>query len=241
MLKLVLIELVIVLIAYIIGNVSPATLIASAEGIDIKELGSGNPGTTNVLRTLGPKAAIVTLVIDVGKGYIATRLGYDLMIFVINAFAVSQGVIYIEHIYLISAWCALAVVVGHCWPAVLKFKGGKGVATAFGAILASNWKLAFFCILIFIMVVAISRFVSLGSIMAALSYVVLYMKDAVELAKSIEVEGANYDYYLQASVRFWIRTVPYIIIVIIIVARHKENIKRLFRGEESRLNIKIDF
>ena len=115
------------------------------------------------------------------------------------------------------------------------------MATAFGAIMASNWKLAFFCIVIFIMVVAISRFVSLGSIMASLSYVVLYIKDSVELAKSIEVEGASYEYYFQASVRFWIRTVPYIIIVIIIIYKHKENIKRLFRGEENRLNIKIDF
>ncbi len=236
---LILLETLIAILAYLIGNVSPAVIMARVDGYD-DSAGEVHAGTLNALETLGPKAALITLIVDIGKGFIATRLGYDLMILLISATAVSQGVMFIEHIYLVSAWCAFAVVVGHVWPILLKFRGGKGVATSFGAVLATNWKLAFFCIVIFVLVVGISRIVTLGSIMSALSYVVLYIKESIRIARSIEIEGASDEYYLRAGIRFWIRTIPFILIVIIIVYRHKDNIKRIIQGKEKPIDLDFD-
>ena len=109
-----------VTLAYFIGNISPSILIGKALGIDIKKEGSGNAGTTNALRVLGKKAAVITLIIDIGKGVLAVWLGLRFGNETIGMF------------------CALAVFCGHIWPCVYGFKGGKGVATAFGAILAIN-------------------------------------------------------------------------------------------------------
>lgn len=111
-----------ILAAYLIGNISPAIILGKLSGVDIKKEGSGNAGTTNVLRVLGKKAAFITLVIDIAKGFLAVRLG---MLF---------G-------YETGAVCAVAVFCGHIWPCFYRFKGGKGVATAFGALLAINWML----------------------------------------------------------------------------------------------------
>ena len=108
------------IIAYLLGNISPSTLLAKAKGIDIHKEGSGNAGTTNALRVMGKKAGVITLVVDVLKGTIAVLIGFLL--------AGSAG----------EAWCVLAVFCGHVWPVFYKFKGGKGVATAFGALLGLN-------------------------------------------------------------------------------------------------------
>ena len=99
-------------IAYLLGNISPSTLLAKAKGIDIHKEGSGNAGTTNALRVMGKKAGVITLVVDVLKGTVAVLIGFLL--------AGSAG----------EAWCVLAVFCGHVWPVFYKFKGGKGVATA---------------------------------------------------------------------------------------------------------------
>ena len=112
---------IMVTFAYLIGNISPATLIGRFYGIDIKKAGSGNAGTTNVLRVLGTKAAICTLLIDVFKGFIAVHI--------------AQG-----RFNNLGAMLAFAaVVIGHIYPVVFKFKGGKGVATFLGAAMALNW------------------------------------------------------------------------------------------------------
>ena len=126
---------ILLLIAYMLGNISPSTILAKAKGIDIKKAGSGNAGTTNALRVLGAKAAVITLAIDIGKGFLAVFLAGMFL----NPMQVS--------------FCALAVFLGHVWPLLLKFKGGKGVATAFGALLALNWQLALICLGIVVLVV----------------------------------------------------------------------------------------
>ena len=138
-----------VVIAYLLGNISPSTILAKMAGKDIKKEGSGNAGTTNALRVLGKKAALITLVIDIGKGVVAVLLG---------------GIISGPEAAMI---CAPAVFIGHVWPVLLKFKGGKGVATAFGTLLAVNWQLALICLAIVIVVVVLTRMVSLGSVTAA--------------------------------------------------------------------------
>jgi len=119
------------LLAYFIGSISPSILLAKSKGVDIKKEGSGNAGTTNTLRVLGPKAAVVTLIIDVCKGFLAVFIG--------GYFTAYAGVFVMNQtMYL----CAVGVVLGHIWPIFFKFKGGKGIATAFGAILAVNWLVA---------------------------------------------------------------------------------------------------
>ena len=142
-------------IAYLLGSISPSTLIARRHGVNIKKAGSGNAGTTNTLRVLGAKAALATLIIDIGKGIAAVAAGYLL--------AGHLGA-------MVSAPAAFA---GHCWPVYYKFRGGKGVAVAFGVLVALNPKIGFALLLICVLSVLITRRVSFGSIIAAIACPVL--------------------------------------------------------------------
>ena len=187
---------ILLLIAYMLGNISPSTILAKAKGIDIKKSGSGNAGTTNALRVLGAKAAVITLVIDIGKGFLAVFLAGIFL----NPMQVS--------------FCALAVFLGHVWPLLLKFKGGKGVATAFGALLALNWQLALICLGIVVLVVLVTRMVSLGSVTAALVFPFL--------AYFMEKE------FLPAG----------ICMALILIFKHRANIARILSGNESKLSFK---
>ena len=187
---------ILLLIAYMLGNISPSTILAKAKGIDIKKAGSGNAGTTNALRVLGAKAAVITLVIDIGKGFLAVFIAGRLL----DPMQVS--------------FCALAVFLGHVWPLLLKFKGGKGVATAFGALLALNWQLALICLGIVVLVVLVTRMVSLGSVTAALAFPFL--------AYFMEKE------FLPAG----------ICMALILIFKHRANIARILSGNESKLSFK---
>lgn len=187
---------ILLLIAYMLGNISPSTILAKAKGIDIKKAGSGNAGTTNALRVLGAKAAVITLVIDIGKGFLA--------VFIAGRFLDPMQV----------SFCALAVFLGHVWPLLLKFKGGKGVATAFGALLALNWQLALICLGIVVLVVLVTRMVSLGSVTAALAFPFL--------AYFMEKE------FLPAG----------ICMALILIFKHRANIARILSGNESKLSFK---
>lgn len=191
---------IVIIIAYFLGNISPATLLARAVGKDIKKEGSGNAGTTNALRVLGKKAAMITLIVDIGKGFIAVKIGF--------AFAAPPA----------AMFCALAAFVGHIWPIVFKFKGGKGVAVAFGAILGVNWQLALLALLVVAIVVALTRMVSLGSITAAASFPV-------------------FAYFMEPDF-FYIG----IVMAVLLIYAHRGNIKRIVKGEESRLSLgkKVD-
>lgn len=154
--------LIYVVIAYFLGNISPAIIIGRLNGVDIREEGSGNAGTTNVLRVLGPTAALATLAIDVLKGYVAVRIG-------LNSGDIG------------AMLCFIAVVYGHIFPVVFKFRGGKGVATSLGAALAVDWLSAFALVVIAVAVAGISRKMSLGSICAAIAYpfLILYYYPSV--------------------------------------------------------------
>ena len=184
------------LIAYLIGNISPATMIAKAKGIDIRKEGSGNPGTTNVLRVMGKKAAVIVLLVDVFKGVIPVVLA---------------GVLLGSSI---SGLAAIMVFFGHVFPATAGGKGGKGVATAFGALTAIHPGLGFGCLGIVIVVVAISKRMSLGSIIGAAACPVL----AWFLAPHFVPEA--------------------LMMAVVVIWRHKENIKRLAAGEEPKLSFK---
>lgn len=188
--------IIMVIVAYFIGNISPAILIGRAKGIDIKKEGSGNAGTTNVLRVLGKKAAIATLIIDILKGTIAVVVG---------------GVLFGEAI---ASLCVAAVFAGHVWPAVFGFKGGKGVATAFGALMGLNPAMGLTALLIVAIGVILSRRMSVGSILGAATFpIVAYY--------------FNPDFLIMGSV-----------LAILIIMKHRANIVRLIHGEEPKIGEK---
>ncbi len=185
-----------ILIAYYIGNISPSIILGKIHGIDIKKEGSGNAGTTNALRVLGKKAALITLVIDISKGAVAVLLGA-------NIGGASVG-------YL----CALAVFCGHIWPCLYHFKGGKGVATAFGALLAVNWMLGILALIIVAIGLAVTRKMSVGSLLGAVTFP----------AVCWFVEP---DFILVGAV-----------MALIIIVKHRANIMRLIKGEEPNMSFK---
>ncbi|MEG2298496.1 MAG: glycerol-3-phosphate acyltransferase, partial [Anaerovoracaceae bacterium] len=150
-----LIFVVMVAIAYLIGNISPSMLQARARGIDIKKEGSGNAGTTNALRVLGKKAAIITLVVDILKG----------------TFAVILGSLIGDHTT--AMFCVVGVFCGHVWPIFYGFKGGKGVATAFGSLAGLNPLMGFTALGIVIIGVIVTRRMSAGSIFGAATFPII--------------------------------------------------------------------
>ncbi len=199
-------------LAYFIGNISPAILIGKAHGIDIKREGSGNAGTTNVLRVLGKKAAVGTLIIDIGKGVLAVMLGR------LIAYIYAAHIVGYEDERTVSAMmlsCAmlagLFVFFGHIWPMAFGFRGGKGVATAFGVIMAINPLLGICCLVLVAIVVYFSRMVSLGSVVGSISLPLL----------SIIFEP---DFFFAA-----------LIMSIIVIVKHRANISRIINGEESKI------
>lgn len=185
-----------IIIAYLLGNISPSIILGKLHGIDIKKEGSGNAGTTNALRVLGKKAALITLIIDIGKGVLAVVIGK-----LIGGEAVG---------YL----CALAVFCGHIWPCFYRFKEGKGVATAFGAILAVNWILGLSALGIVAVGVALSQRMSVGSLLGSVTFPIIC----------------------------WLLEPDFIyigcIMAVIVLIKHRANIGRLFRGEEPKMNFK---
>lgn len=199
-----LVYLIIIITAYLLGNISTSYIVAKRlAGVDIRTQGSGNAGSTNVLRTLGKKAGALTFIGDVLKGLIA----------VLIARFIAYGV------NLDDTTCAyiavVAVVLGHNYPVFLGFKGGKGVATSLGSMLGMNPLVALLCLGFFIIIVAITKYVSLGSILGiGLSPIIMMINH--------NNKGVLVTLFLTISV----------------VITHKENIKRLLNGTERKLGQK---
>ena len=141
-----------IILSYFIGNISPAILISRMMGIDIRKEGSGNAGTTNVLRVLGKKAAAATLAIDICKGVVAVLIG--------------QYAGGLE----ISLACGMAVFLGHIWPLAFGFRGGKGIATGFGIALALNPLFGLTELAVAMVFFITTKRVSVGSIVAAIMF-----------------------------------------------------------------------
>ena len=181
------------IIAYALGSISPSIIMGKLSGIDIKKEGSGNAGATNTLRVLGKKAAIITLLIDISKGVIAVYLAGCLF-----------GAL---HSYI----ACIFVILGHIFPIWYNFKGGKGVAVSFGALLAVNPLIAVCALLVVIFFVLIFRMVSLGSIMAAVS-------------------APIFSYFFEPEF------LPYVIFpAILIIYMHRSNIRRIINRQENKL------
>ena len=193
--------------AYLLGSIPFGYLIVKLrEGRDIRASGSGNIGATNVARTAGPVAGVVTLLLDLAKGYAAVWL---------------VGSLTKQHVASMVA-AAMVVVLGHMFPVWLKFKGGKGVATGVGAFVLICWEAVAGALLVWIVVVAIWRYVSLGSIIAAASLPLL-----------------TYGLYAaRTEVQPTAVSIGTTLMAAMIIMKHKENIGRLVAGNENRLKLK---
>ena len=194
-----------IVVSYFIGNISPAIILGKIYGVDIKKEGSGNAGTTNALRVLGKKAGIITLLVDVLKGVIVVLVAKHL---------------FWDSTPIIALLCALAVFCGHIWPAVFGFKGGKGVATAFGIIVTMYWCLGLVALVIVLLVVVITRRMSAGSLAGAVSVPVL--------AYFLIPAGVD-----QLTFVLWA-----VILATTVIVKHRANLVRLFKGEEPKINFK---
>lgn len=186
-------------IAYLLGNFATAYLVSKAAAkIDIRKYGSGNAGSTNVLRVLGAKPAAIAFLGDVLKGTLAVLIGRYI------------GGSYGELI------AGIFVILGHNWPIVLNFKGGKGIATTIGLMIPIDPVMVLFIVIAGVILISITRYVSLGSI-AGVSICPIAM---IVTHKPME--------YIIFS----------LILSAIAIFRHRTNIQRLLRGTESKLRLK---
>ncbi len=189
-----LLEPILISLAYLLGSVPTALLVCNSMGIaDPRQQGSGNPGATNVLRIGSPVAAMLTLVGDSSKGALAVYL----------AVLTNQppGII---------GLCALAAVLGHLFPLLGAYRGGKGIATFLGCSLVLSWPLMFAQLLSWLLVASVTRIASLASVMMALITPLLAWLLAPQLLS------------------------PMALISLLLIARHRLNIVRLFKGQEAR-------
>lgn len=196
--------LILCLFSYFVGSIPIGFLIAKTKGIDIRTIGSGNIGATNVGRALGKKWQFIVLVLDALKGYLSVYAAFYL---------VNDKSTYALIAPLLAGICA---ILGHNWTIFLKFKGGKGVSTTAGVITALS-PLAFLSgLAAYLITTKITKYVSLGSMFGSISITV-----AIFLLPS-EIDSI----YLK---------VFGILISVLVLFRHKENIKRLLKGEESKI------
>ena len=206
--------IIVALAAYLIGSISFSIIISKKmAGFDVRTKGSGNAGSTNVLRTVGKKAAIITLVCDILKGVVAI-----LAALLIGLFAKETSKAILVEV------AALAVVLGHTFPVFFGFKGGKGVATSLGIILLVNWKIGLICLVFALTLMALTRMVSLGSISASVLFAVLTM-----FITDSYVAGIEHDF---SFVIFGILLAAFVIF------NHRSNLKRILNGTENRLSFK---
>lgn len=194
--------------AYLIGSIPTAVWYGQGFfNIDVRQHGSGNAGATNVFRVLGKRAGTIVMLVDVIKGYTAAILASLLWY---------AGVITHPEIMTFKIIFGLVAVTGHLYPVFAQFRGGKGVASLLGMILAVHPEMALVCIGIFLLVVIASQYVSLGSILAALAFPVLLL---------LRIFGEKESPLL---------IVFGFIVFLMVVLTHQKNIGRLWRGQENR-------
>ncbi len=205
-------NIVVAIIAYLIGSINFSVIFSKKmAGFDVREKGSGNAGTTNMLRSVGKKAAAITLICDILKGVVAILIA----MFIAWAFKV-------ENASLLVQIAGIAVVLGHTFPIFFGFKGGKGVATALGILLMSNWQIGLICLVFGVVLIALTRMVSLGSCAAAVLFPVLTLFINEHYIVS---QGSSYLIYS-------------IILAVIVLFNHRSNIQRILSGKENKISFK---
>ncbi len=209
--------IVVAVVSYLIGSINFSVIFTKKlAGFDVREKGSGNAGTTNVLRTAGKGLALLTLICDILKGVAA----------VLVALLVKKMIEADEFTGAILVQIAgVFVVLGHTFPIFFKFKGGKGVATALGVILMVNWEIGLICLVFALILMILSRMVSLGSLAAAILFPILCMFTDVHYL--VGGKEAHFAYIIFG-----------IIMAVLVVFNHRENIKRLAEGTENKISFK---
>lgn len=210
------IYIIVGIIAYLIGSINFSVLISKKmAGFDVREKGSGNAGTTNMLRSVGKKAAAITLICDILKGVIS----------IVIAIIVGNIAKNLDRELLLQI-AGIAVVLGHTFPIFFGFKGGKGVATSLGVLLISNWQIGLICLVFAVVLMALTRMVSLGSCAAAVLFPVLTL--FINQHYTVLTDGKSGRVYFVYSV----------ILAIIVLYNHRSNIKRILSGTENKLSSK---
>jgi glycerol-3-phosphate acyltransferase PlsY len=195
--------------AYLLGSIPTAVWLGQAfYGVDVREYGSGNAGATNTFRVLGKKPGIVVMTIDILKGFTATKLAYLIGLSVTGPKYSAQFVNY-------ELALGVIAVMGHLFPIFAGFRGGKGVATLFGMVLAVNPWAALLCVSVFITVLLISKYVSLSSICAGFTF------------------PLGTVFVFQSSVKA--EVLYSICVCVLILVTHQKNIERLLKGKESKV------
>lgn len=205
--------IIIAIIAYLIGSINFSVIISKRmAGFDVREKGSGNAGTTNMLRSIGVKTAVITLLCDILKGVVV----------ILIAILIGNIVDGLDDALLVQL-AGIFVIIGHTFPIFFGFKGGKGIATSLGVLLMINWQIGLICLVFALILMAITRMVSVGSIAAAILFPVL-----------VVFIGQNYI----VPVNNWSYLIFSIIIAILVLFNHRENLKRIFTGKENKISFK---
>jgi acyl phosphate:glycerol-3-phosphate acyltransferase len=196
------------LTAYFLGSIPTAIWYGEAYfGIDVRKHGSGNAGASNTFRTLGKRAGAVVLLIDVLKGWTATMLAVILY---------NLGVIEQDNVLVFKLILGFIAVVGHLYPVFASFQGGKGVATSLGMILAIQPEVATVCIAVFLLVLLISNYTSLSSILAAFTFPLLLVLGVFGQASTLLIVFG-------------------FVLFAVVLLKHYQNIGRLIKGNENRV------
>jgi len=211
---------VVIILSYLVGSI-PVSIIISryVRDIDIRKHGSGNAGGTNVFRVLGWKYGVLTIFLDATKGAIAVVLIARLYL---GDFPFPNATPF-DDFTLVQIFAGLTAVLGHIWSIFAEFKGGKGIATGLGFLITLITIDMLLALVVFVIVVSLSRYISLGSVSAALSIpIIMVVRENI-----FNVDIAGYHTIL-----------PFVILVALLVTyTHRVNITRLFNGVESRITL----
>ena len=201
------IYIIISIIAYFIGSISFSVIFSRKfAGFDVRDKGSGNAGTTNVLRTVGKKVAALTLLCDILKGVLA--IGIAIVASKIWTDINSEILKYLAGFF---------AILGHTFPIFFEFRGGKGVATSLGVLITLDWKIGLICLVFGVVLIVLTRMVSVGSIMSAILFPILMV-----FMGNVKIEAILVS----------------ILIALLVVFNHRSNIKRLKSGTENKLSFK---
>lgn len=207
--------IIIAVIAYLIGSINFSIILSKRmAGFDIREKGSGNAGTTNMLRAVGKKAAVITLICDILKGVVS----------ILIAVLVGKIIKNLDNALLVQL-AGIFVIIGHTFPVFFKFKGGKGIATALGVLLMINWQIGLICLIFALVLMSLTKMVSVGSIAAAILFPIL-------------VAFIDQNYIVPTSNSNWSYLVFSIIVSLLVIFNHRANVQRILNGTENRLSFK---
>jgi glycerol-3-phosphate acyltransferase PlsY len=201
-------EVLLIILAYFIGSIPTSLIVSRTQfNIDIRDYGSGNAGATNTFRVLGSRWGTIVMIFDMLKGLIAAKLAFLLPFYAQNEFELTN----------FQIGLGLAAVLGHIFPIWAEFRGGKGVATLFGLIIAVSPWTALSCSGVFLLVLFLTRFVSLSSILAILAFPVFILV-------IFNVDNIAYRIFAIA-------------VALLVIMTHQKNISRLLSGDESKVPI----